>query len=88
MAELGLLFQSLSDIGTDSSAGSVAGGGHACGPDRLEHLNPRLNAVLTNLGEQALEAARPSSTWSLVSLAAPHGVPLALKDTSRCEAYK
>jgi aspartyl-tRNA(Asn)/glutamyl-tRNA(Gln) amidotransferase subunit A len=26
--------------------------------DRLEYLNPRLNAVLTNLGEQALEAAK------------------------------
>ena len=59
MAELGPLFGSLSDIAEQIRRQEVS-------PvevtravlDRLEHLNPRLNVVLTNLGEQALEAAK------------------------------
>jgi aspartyl-tRNA(Asn)/glutamyl-tRNA(Gln) amidotransferase subunit A len=59
MAEVGLLFRSLSDIAEQICRKDVS-------PveviravlNRLEHLNPRLNAVLTNLGEPALEAAK------------------------------
>jgi aspartyl-tRNA(Asn)/glutamyl-tRNA(Gln) amidotransferase subunit A len=50
--------------------------------NRLEHLNPHLNAVLTNLGEQALEAAKRAEQDLVAGrLRGPlHGVPLALKD--------
>jgi aspartyl-tRNA(Asn)/glutamyl-tRNA(Gln) amidotransferase subunit A len=59
MAEPGLLFRSLSDIAEQIRPKDVS-------PvevtrtvlDRLEHLNPRLNALITDLGEQALEAAK------------------------------
>jgi aspartyl-tRNA(Asn)/glutamyl-tRNA(Gln) amidotransferase subunit A len=58
--------------------------------DRLEQLNPRLNAVLANLGEQALEAARQAEQDLVAGQPRGplHGVPLALKDIWRCEMYK
>jgi Asp-tRNA(Asn)/Glu-tRNA(Gln) amidotransferase A subunit family amidase len=59
MAEAGMMFQSLSDIAEQIRRKAVS-------PvevtrtvlDWLEHLNPRLNAFMTNLGEQAPEAAK------------------------------
>ena len=83
MAESRLLFRSLSDIADQIRRQEVS-------PlevtravlDRLAHLNPRLNAVLTNLGEQALEAAqRAEDDIAIGQPRGPlHGVPLALKD--------
>jgi Asp-tRNA(Asn)/Glu-tRNA(Gln) amidotransferase A subunit family amidase len=83
MAESGLLFRSLSDIAEQIRRQEVS-------PvevtravlDRLEHLNPHLNAVLTNLGEQALEAARQAEQDLVAGQPRGpiHGVPLALKD--------
>jgi aspartyl-tRNA(Asn)/glutamyl-tRNA(Gln) amidotransferase subunit A len=50
--------------------------------DRLERLNPRLNAFMANLGEQALASARQAEQE--IASGQPrgplHGVPLALKD--------
>jgi aspartyl-tRNA(Asn)/glutamyl-tRNA(Gln) amidotransferase subunit A len=83
MAELGLLLRSLSDIAEQIRRRDVS-------PvevtravlDRLEHLNPRLNAVLTTLGEQALEAAKRAEQDLVAGRPCGpiHGVPLALKD--------
>jgi aspartyl-tRNA(Asn)/glutamyl-tRNA(Gln) amidotransferase subunit A len=83
MAELGLRFRSLSDIAEQIRRRDVS-------PvevtravlDRLEHLNPRLNAVLTTLGEQALEAAKRAEQDLVAGQPRGplHGVPLALKD--------
>jgi aspartyl-tRNA(Asn)/glutamyl-tRNA(Gln) amidotransferase subunit A len=83
MAESGLLFRSLSDIAEQIRRQEVS-------PvevtravlDRLEYLNPRLNAVLTNLGEQALEAAKLAEQDLVTGQPRGplHGVPLALKD--------
>ena len=83
MAESGLLFRSLSDIAEQIRRQEVS-------PvevtravlDRLEYLNPRLNAVLTNLGEQALEAAKLAEQDLVAGQPRGplHGVPLALKD--------
>ncbi len=83
MADQGLLFRSLSDLAEQIRRKNVS-------PvevtravlDRLEGLNPRLNAFLTNFGEQALEAAKRAEQ-AIVAGQAPgalHGVPLALKD--------
>jgi aspartyl-tRNA(Asn)/glutamyl-tRNA(Gln) amidotransferase subunit A len=49
---------------------------------RLEQLNPRLNAFLTTLGEQALEAAKRAEQDLVAGQPRGplHGVPLALKD--------
>jgi aspartyl-tRNA(Asn)/glutamyl-tRNA(Gln) amidotransferase subunit A len=83
MTEQGLLFRSLSDLAEqirrkDVSPVEVT---HAV-LDRLESLNPRLNAFLTNFGEQALEAAKREEQAIVAGQAhgALHGVPLALKD--------
>jgi aspartyl-tRNA(Asn)/glutamyl-tRNA(Gln) amidotransferase subunit A len=50
--------------------------------DRLERLNPRLNAFMANLGEQALASAQQAEQE--IASGQPrgplHGVPLALKD--------
>jgi aspartyl-tRNA(Asn)/glutamyl-tRNA(Gln) amidotransferase subunit A len=50
--------------------------------ERLESLDPRLNAFITTLGEQALEAAKRAEQE--IAAGQPrgplHGVPLALKD--------
>ena len=83
MGESGLLFRSMSDIAAQIRRQDVS-------PveitravlDRLERLNPRLNAVLTNLGEPALEAAKRAEQELVAGqLRGPlHGVPLALKD--------
>jgi aspartyl-tRNA(Asn)/glutamyl-tRNA(Gln) amidotransferase subunit A len=83
MAESGLLFRSLSDIAEQIRRQEVS-------PvevtravlDRLEYLNPRLNAVLTNLGAQALEAAKLAEQDLVAGQPRGplHGVPLALKD--------
>lgn len=83
MAESGLPFRSLSDIAEQIRRQEVS-------PvevtravlDRLEQLNPRLNAVLTNLGEQALEAAKLAEQDLVAGRPRGplHGVPLALKD--------
>jgi aspartyl-tRNA(Asn)/glutamyl-tRNA(Gln) amidotransferase subunit A len=83
MAELGLLFRSLSDIAAQIRRQEVSPVEvtHAV-LDRLEHLNPRLNVVLTNLGEQALEAAKRAEQDLVAGQPRGplHGVPLALKD--------
>ena len=81
MAESGLLFRSLSDIAEQIRRQEVS-------PvevtravlDRLEYLNPRLNAVLTNLCEQALEAAKLAEQDLVAGQPRGplHGVPLAL----------
>jgi aspartyl-tRNA(Asn)/glutamyl-tRNA(Gln) amidotransferase subunit A len=83
MAESGSLVRSLSDIAAQIRRRELA-------PvevtravlDRLEHLNPRLNAVLTNLGEQVLEAAKRAEQDLVAGQPRGplHGVPLALKD--------
>src|SRR4029450_416687 len=83
MAESGLLFRSLSGIAEQIRRQEVS-------PvevtravlDRLEHLNPHLNAVLTTLGEQALEAAKRAEQDLVAGQPRGpiHGVPLALKD--------
>jgi aspartyl-tRNA(Asn)/glutamyl-tRNA(Gln) amidotransferase subunit A len=83
MAGSGLLFRSLSNIAEQIRRQQVS-------PvevtqavlDRLEQLNPRLNAVLTNLGEQALEAAKLAEQDLVAGQPRGplHGVPLALKD--------
>jgi Asp-tRNA(Asn)/Glu-tRNA(Gln) amidotransferase A subunit family amidase len=72
MAEQGLLFRSLSDLAKQIRRKDVS-------PvevtravlDRLEPLKPRLNAFLTNFGEQALEAAKRAE-HALVT-GHPHG---------------
>ena len=83
MAEQGLLFRSLGDIAELIRRKEVS-------PveitravlERLECLNPRLNAFIIDLGEQALEAAKRAEQD--VGAGQPHGplhgVPLALKD--------
>jgi Asp-tRNA(Asn)/Glu-tRNA(Gln) amidotransferase A subunit family amidase len=50
--------------------------------ERLERLNPRLNAFITTLGEQALQAAQRAEQDVLAGRRCGplHGVPLALKD--------
>jgi aspartyl-tRNA(Asn)/glutamyl-tRNA(Gln) amidotransferase subunit A len=83
MAEQGLLFRSLSDLAEQIRRKDVS-------PvevtravlDRLEGLNPHLNAFLTNFGAQALEAAKRAEQAIVAGQArgALHGVPLALKD--------
>jgi aspartyl-tRNA(Asn)/glutamyl-tRNA(Gln) amidotransferase subunit A len=83
MAEVGMVFQSLSDIAEQIRRKAVS-------PlevtrtvlARMEHLNPRLNAFMTNLGEQALEAARRAEQDLVAGQPRGplHGVPLALKD--------
>ena len=83
MAEAGLESQSLSDIAAQIRRKAVS-------PvevirtvlDRLEHLNPRLNALMTHLGEQALEAAKRAEQDLVAGQPQGplHGVPLALKD--------
>jgi aspartyl-tRNA(Asn)/glutamyl-tRNA(Gln) amidotransferase subunit A len=83
MTESGLLLRSLSDIAAQIRRREVS-------PvevtravlDRLEHLNPRLNAVLTSLGEQALEAAKRAEEDLVAGQPRGplHGVPVALKD--------
>jgi aspartyl-tRNA(Asn)/glutamyl-tRNA(Gln) amidotransferase subunit A len=83
MAEAGLLFRSLSDIAEQIRRKDVS-------PvevtravlGRLEHLNPRLNAFLTTLSEQALEAAKRAERDLVAGQPRGplHGVPLALKD--------
>jgi len=83
MAEAGLEFQALSDIAAPIRRKAVS-------PvevtrtvlDRLEHLNPCLNALMTNLGEQALEAAKRAEQDLVAGQPQGplHGVPLALKD--------
>ncbi len=91
MAEAGLEFQSLSDIAEQIRRKDVS-------PvevtrtvlDRLEHLNPRLNALMTNLSEQALEAAkRAEQDLAAGQPRGPlHGVPLALKDIFAMQAVQ
>src|SRR5687767_6564639 len=83
MAGHDLLFRSLSDIAEQIRRKDVS-------PvevtravlDRLERLNPRLNAFMTSLGEQALESAKQAEQE--IASGQPrgplHGVPLALKD--------
>jgi aspartyl-tRNA(Asn)/glutamyl-tRNA(Gln) amidotransferase subunit A len=78
-----MMFHSLSDIAEqirrkDVSPVEVT----RTGLDRLEHLNPHPNAFMTNLGEQALEAAkRAEQDLAAGQPRGPlHGVPLALKD--------
>ena len=83
MGESELLFRSLTDIAAQIRRQDVS-------PvevtravlNRLEQLNPRLNAVLTNLGEQALEAAQRAEQDLVAGQPRGplHGVPLALKD--------
>ena len=46
---------------------------------RIEKLNPRLNAFITVLGDQALAQAR-SLRLSTASMQPLHGIPIALKD--------
>jgi aspartyl-tRNA(Asn)/glutamyl-tRNA(Gln) amidotransferase subunit A len=50
--------------------------------ERLEHLNTRLNAFITTLGEQVLQAAQRAEQDVLAGRRCGplHGVPLALKD--------
>ena len=86
MAEAGLGFQSLSDIAEQIRRKAVS-------PvevtrtvlDRIEHLNPRLNAFMTLLGEQALEAAKRAEQDLVAGqpLSPIHGVPLTLSPVSR-----
>jgi aspartyl-tRNA(Asn)/glutamyl-tRNA(Gln) amidotransferase subunit A len=83
MAEAGLPFRSLSDIAEqirrkDVSPVEVT----RTALDRLEQLNPRLNAFMTNFGEQALEAAKRAEQDLVTGQPRGplHGVPLALKD--------
>jgi aspartyl-tRNA(Asn)/glutamyl-tRNA(Gln) amidotransferase subunit A len=83
MAGQDLLFRSLSDIAEQIRRKDVS-------PvevtravlDRLERLNPRLNAFMTNLGAQAVESAqRAEQEIAARQPRGPlHGVPLALKD--------
>jgi aspartyl-tRNA(Asn)/glutamyl-tRNA(Gln) amidotransferase subunit A len=83
MAGQDLLFRSLSDIAEqirrkDVSPVDVT----RAALDRLERLNPRLNAFMATLGEQALESAKQAEQEiASGQLRGPlHGVPLALKD--------
>jgi aspartyl-tRNA(Asn)/glutamyl-tRNA(Gln) amidotransferase subunit A len=83
MAESGLLFRSLSDIAAQIHRQEVSPVEVTrVVPERLEHLNPLLNAILTNLGEQALEAVtRAEHDLNVGQPCGPlYGVPLALKD--------
>jgi len=50
--------------------------------DRIEKLNPALNAFITVTGEQALEAAKAAETeiWRGEWRGPLHGIPIALKD--------
>nr|MDQ3831922.1 amidase family protein [Candidatus Tectomicrobia bacterium] len=83
MAGEDLLFRSLSDVAgqirrQDVSPVEVT----RAALDRLERLNPRLNAFMANLGEQALASAQQAERE--IASGQPrgplHGVPLALKD--------
>ena len=83
MGGQGLLFRSLSDVAEQIRRQEIS-------PvevtravlERLERLNPRLNAFLAIFAEQALEAAkRAEQEIAAGQLRGPlHGVPLALKD--------
>ena len=83
MGGQGLLFRSLSDVAEQIHRQVIS-------PvevtravlERLERLNPRLNAFLAIFAEQALEAAkRAEQEIAAGQLRGPlHGVPLALKD--------
>ena len=83
MAGQDLPFRSLSDVAEqirrkDVSPVEVT----RAALDRLERLNPRLNAFMANLGGQALESAQRAEQE--IASGQPrgplHGVPLALKD--------
>jgi aspartyl-tRNA(Asn)/glutamyl-tRNA(Gln) amidotransferase subunit A len=83
MGGQGLLFRSLSDVAEQIHRQAIS-------PvevtravlERLERLNPRLNAFLAIFAEQALEAAKRAEQEIVAGqLRGPlHGVPLALKD--------
>lgn len=83
MAGQELLFRSLSDIAEQiRRKGLSPVEVTRAALERLESLNPRLNAFISNLGEQALEASKRAEQE--IAAGQPHGplhgVPLALKD--------
>ena len=85
MADSGLLFRSLSDIAAQIRRKAVS-------PvevtravlDRPEHLNPRLNAVVTTLGEQALDAAKRADQE--LTAGQPHGPLYSVRQRVPCAA--
>jgi Asp-tRNA(Asn)/Glu-tRNA(Gln) amidotransferase A subunit family amidase len=87
VAKLGLLFRSLSDVAAlirQRKVSPVEVSQAAL--DQFETLNPRLNALHTNLGEEALEAAKRAGQHLFAGRPCGplHGVPLRLKDILRC----